>query len=227
MPVLATHLTTSSSGTDATSYTTASISPTADRLVLVAVYGGNDTAGSPEPTVTGAGMTWVTVLTNPAVTDSGQRITVFRGLSASPGSGALTIDFGVTEIDRCSWSITEFENVDLTGTNGSGAVVQSVANDADATTSLTVTLAAFGSTDNATYGAISLANNTAITQGTGFTELGEADGPEAGSIESQWRNDNDTSVDWSFASSNHIVGIAVEIKFSLLAAGRRNYGFFM
>lgn len=211
MAVVATHLTTDSSGTSASSYATASISPTTNRLVLVAVRANN--AGSiTTPTLSGAGMTWVEV--DHIEFASGQaNVTLFRSLSASPGSGALTIDFGAATIQQCHWSIVEFSGINTSGTNGSGAIVQNATNfnDGGTSTGITVTLAAFGNVNNATFGAVGYSNTAAITEGSGFTELAE-NNANSRTIETEFRNDNDTSVDWSWASATPFVGaIAVEI----------------
>src|SRR3990167_10083775 len=212
MAVTATHLTTAVSDTDATSYTTASISPAANNLVLVAVYSHDASAPTATPTLTGAGLTWVQVGTLTTTGDSQARLTLFRTLSASPGSGALTIDFGGETQNRCMWSISSFGNVDTSGANGAGAVVQSATNTASSVTTLTVTLSAFGNTNNATYGCLGQnAGTQAITAGTGFTELGEANSGEFEAIETEWRVDNDTSVNWT-TSENNLAGIAVEIR---------------
>jgi hypothetical protein len=214
MPVTATHLTTSGSDSSLSSYATASISPTANRLVLLAVT-SNFTATPNQPTVSGAGLTWVVVATK-LDSDPSRRVTVFRALSASPSSGVLTIDFAGQGQSRCSWSVSEFANVDRTGTNGSNAIVQSASNTNQGTTAsgITVTLGAFGNANNATYGAVRTGSPLAITPGSGFTELGEFDG-SATTIETEWKNSNDTSVDWSWASSSPVViAIAVEIKYA-------------
>lgn len=48
---------------------------------------------------------------------------VFRGLSASPSSGALTITYsGAGSVVGSTWEVVEFTGVDTSGTNGSGAV---------------------------------------------------------------------------------------------------------
>jgi hypothetical protein len=47
----------------------------------------------------------------------------------------------------------EFTGIDTSGTNGTGAVVQSAADSATSTTELTLELAAFGSPNNATFAA--------------------------------------------------------------------------
>ena len=211
MAVAATHLLTESSGTGSTSYTTSSISPTANRLVLVAVR-ANNLGSITTPTLTGASMTWVEVGHVAFATDQAN-FTVFRGLSATPGTGALTIDFGLATIQQAHWSIVEFSGVDLSGTNGSGAVVQFATSFIDGTsnTGITVTLGAFASTNNATYGGVGNSGTANITSGTGFSELAE-DNNNSRTIQTQWKATNDTSVDWTAASNTDFWGaLAIEI----------------
>ena len=212
MAVLVNHLLINGLQSVASSYTTASISPTANRLVVLTVF-NEKTNPTTVPTVTGAGMTWTNFFSRESASKNTKRVTMFRALSTSPGSGALTIDFGGTNQAVCGWNITEFDGIDTSGSNGANAIVQSVGNDNNTAgnTGLTVTLAAFSSSSNATHGVVAWGSGTAITQGSGFTELGEVQaGPE---YQSQWRNDNDTTVDWTWASNtDSSIGAAIEIK---------------
>jgi hypothetical protein len=219
MAISATHLTTNQSGSSATSYNTASITPSANKLVLIAV-GHQITASAPvvTPTVSGCGLTWVEVATKPQSAGSVfRRITVFRAMGASPSTGALTIDFGAQSQLRCGWSVSEFDGVDTSGTNGSGAIVQSASNDvtdSGSATGVTVTLSAFSSANNATYGALRYGNSSdsaSVTEGSGFTRLGLVNG--SASYGSMYKLSNDTSVDWTWNSTTTFSqAIALEIK---------------
>lgn len=209
MAIAAFHLTTDGNETDQTSYTTASISPTANRLVILTVRNAFST-GPNTPTVSGAGMTWTQITT---AVDAGniRRVTMFRALAASPGSGALTIDLAGQSQINCNWSISEFSGIVTTGTNGADAVVQSNTNTANATnTGLTVTLSAFGSTNNASHGVcIKNASNVPVA-GSGFTEL--ASYTTVNKVESEWQI-NDNTVDWTWASESNISqGVAIEMQ---------------
>lgn len=221
--VAATHLTTNGSATDGTTFTTASITPTGNRLVLAFVYSAS--AGSPDqPTLSGNGITWVSVATLMNA-DHDVRVSLYRGMVASPSAGAVTITHTGTML-QCLWSINEFDGVDTGGTNGSAAVVQSATGENTASTSLSVTLAAFGDAGNATFGGFGVVKSGAAevqSPGTGFTELGDFQLDDDGlgwSVQTEWRADNDTTVDQSSASS-HIrrQGIAAEIKAAAAAAG--------
>ena len=219
MAVTQTLLTNGGDETDASSYDTASIAPSANKLVLLSVF-NNKAATATLPTVTGASMTWVQVSTQLSSANN-LRITVFRGLSATPGTGALTMDYGGTTQLRSRWIVSEFGNVDTSGTNGSGAIVQAVPGadvGAPDLFSLTITLAAFGDVDNATWGTVMVSGGTTVIDpGTGFTEI--ADDALPGPVQSQWKATNDTTVDWSWTdASSDAIGVAVEIKEGSAAA---------
>jgi len=210
MAVAATALTAGNSETDATSYATASISPTGNRLVLAVVRTWR-AAGEPgdTATATGGGMTtWTKVATRAA---AGARMTLFRALQASPTSGAVTFGFGGVESqDAAAWAILEFSDVVTTGTNGADAVVQSATGAGTSTTPL-ATLAAFGDAGNATFGSIGSYNATDHTApGTGFTEIQETGNGDT-RVATEFRNDNDTTVNATLDNSVEWDVIAVEI----------------
>jgi len=200
---------TSNSGTSATSFTTASITPTSNRLILLAVASRVSGGGNNVPTATGNGLTWQLVKTVKEAA-SWNMITLFRAMGSSPSTGAITIDFNAQTQLSAIWSVTEYAGIDTSGINGSGAIVQNATNTGVAVTSLTATLAAFSSTGNATYGVMVSEVNSAITQGSGFTEIHETNITD-NSLESEWRNDNDTTVDWSWTPTARVAGIGIEI----------------
>lgn len=153
------HLLTAGSNVDATSYTTASITATSNRLVLLWVY--SIAASAPnQPTVSGGGLTWVNA--GSALDSDGlRRITMFRAMG-TPSAGALTISFSAQTQTGCTWSIAEYDNISTGGTNGSSAVVQVVTyNTTSNATSATATLSAFASSTNATVGGFGIPLNTA------------------------------------------------------------------
>lgn len=209
--VTATHLLTAGGGVTASSFVTASISPGANQLIILFVHSHRNGGGNPNiPTVTGAGMTWTQVATKLGTVDTSHRVTMFRALSPSPGSGALTIDFAAQNQDETIWSISEFAGVDTSGTNGANAVVQSGTLDGTGT-SLTITLSAFSNTNNATHGVVT-AQDT-VTKGANFVELANYNNFDI--IESEWASSNQTAVNWTFGNSTNAFAIAIEIKASL------------
>lgn len=211
--ITATHLTTSDGGlSGGTSFNTASITPSANKLVLLAVW-QSAASGTPNtPTVSGNGLTWVQVATYQLSYNTARRMTIFRAMGASPSAGAVTVDFGGQSQTFFSWSISEFDGVAKTGTNGSDAVVQSSNAEQNGTYSgLTVTLGTFANAANAAWGYILNGGTNAITSGSGFTELSNIS-TALGRSASEFKL-NDTTVDWSWSSqNNNSQAIAVEIQ---------------
>ena len=207
MPVIATNLT-----SGANTGPTDSISPAANQLIIVAIRNAVSSGTPNVPTVSGCNLTWTQIATRHAGANTLNRITFFRGLGSNPTPGALTFDFaGQTQAQGWNWSVDQFENIDTGGTNGADAVVQSASNDAN-TSNLTVTLGAFGHTDNATYGfAYQNAYNT-VSPGTGFTQLGSTSGGNGQAL-AIFANSNKTSVAFNATGSSFYIGMAIEIKF--------------
>lgn len=217
--VTAVNLTSGSTGASTSTVTTASVSPSANKLQLLAVNSRNFTGSAPPaPTVTGCGLTWVQVTniqydTGPT---SLKRVTLFRAMGASPTTGTLSIDFaGDSQTDVC-WSLDEFTGMDTSGTNGSGAIVQTVTakDETGSATSITATLAAFASASNATYGAfahVAPTNGQTASAGSGFTALASPVDTTIGLI-AEFKTTNDTTVDGSISGVSYELGmIAVEI----------------
>lgn len=126
MAFTVTELVTDTDDTDSTSYATASISPTGDRLVLCCISSRINSSGSGDPTissVTGGGMTTWTD-TGVAVTTSStfkRKLFVYRALQSSPTSGALTVTFG-EEQRACEIAVYEISGIDTGGVNGADAI---------------------------------------------------------------------------------------------------------
>lgn len=196
------------STTDASSFPTASVTPTANVPVVLDVAAS--AAGTAAPTVTGAGLTWVQERT--VTLDAGlRRLTRFRACGASPSAGALTIDFaGVTQASIL-WCITSLPGADASGTNGSGACRQSTDNTVATNTTITGTLATLENANNVHLAAVMTTANAAITESGSFAELGD-DGRNANTmrLEVEWRR-GVTTCSPTFASTNAVI-ISTEIK---------------
>ena len=211
MPITQASLTSGSSGVDASLFTTASITPTANRLVIVVVLSHRTPAGV-APTLSGNGLTYVQIATQTFSTGNAHRITMFRAMGSAPTAGAITIEFGEETQNACAWSVFEFDGVDTTGTNGSGAVVQSATNSISFDTVLTVTLAAFASANNGACSGFGFSTADTVTPDTGWTEIHEVSEAGVFTNETQWRADNDTTASATGTNSQDIGGIAIEIK---------------
>lgn len=201
---------------DRTVYTTSSISPTPNKLILCFITGTDLGFSGPilVNSVTGAGLTWVEEkeIQMDTIASPRQTFACYRALGPGATPGALTITFdGGSALAQ--WIIIELDNIDTSGTNGSGAIVQSVTNVADSGVSITGTLSAFGSAGNATIGGFSTGapGTPTWTPGSGFSEIAESTGSDRVSMV-QFRNDNDTTVDATCSGNADIAVIALEIK---------------
>jgi hypothetical protein len=197
-----------------TSIATASISPGKGRLVLLTVHTEHHSGSSNNiPTATGCGLTWVQVAT---VDGTQGRLTMLRALG-TPTPGAVTIDCAGQTQYNWTWTIDEFINVDPSGANGANAIVQAGTTWQDSppdNTGISVSLGAFSNLNNATYGSCINKGGQAITHGASFTELENANPLSQGRIESEWANNNQTTVNWTWASpGGRSWAIAVELKY--------------
>lgn len=206
-------LTSGSSTTDATSQATASISPSANSLIVAVI--GTAAATTAAPTASGGGMTtWDSVLSTNFVTTT-RRLTYFRALEASPGSGALTFDFGGTTQTSFAWAVLQFTNVNTSGSNGAGAIVQSPAGTTGGggITTLTKTLSAFEHANNVHLYLGAMDTNGTHTADAQFTELTD-NGIASGAITvwSAWALTELTSDPTFTASSSGAILYNLEIK---------------
>lgn len=214
-------LTNNGDTTNASSYATASVTPTSNALVLVAVV--NTKASAPDtPTLSGNGLTWVQIgtVTFDTVASPTKRLTVFRALGASPSAGAITIDFGGASQTGCAWVVSEYTGVDTTGTNGSGAVVQSTTNNGNSSTTQSATLSAFGSATNGSYSATGVDSNVDVSPEASWNEHANPTyGTPSTGLQTQWRADNDTSPSTTTAGLRNWAMLALEIKEAAAGGG--------
>jgi hypothetical protein len=184
-------LTAGTNPTNLSVYTTASISPAPNTLITIAVLSQRSYGASVAPTVTGGGMaawTQVASVTFDVLATPLRRMTIYRAMSGAPGSGPITITFAGNQ-SNAQWIVSQWDGVETGGTNGSGAIVQTGSNAADAVNGLGTTLAAFASAANVAYGVFGVNSNVAaITPGSGFTEIAEVPSGEntPGSLMAEW-----------------------------------------
>jgi hypothetical protein len=200
--------------TNTQTYTTASIAPAPNTLVIVAVLTHQGSAAAPSPTLTGGGMASWEVVATVAYDGSTplDRLTIYRAMSTSPGSGSITIKSSVT-VSNCQWIVSQWSGVDVSGTNGSGAIVQTGSSSGTSVNGLTVTLAPFASSSDAAYGAFGVASATAVvTAGSGFTTIDQQPSGEStiGDLFAEWAvNLNSINATWSSKSAG---ALGIEIK---------------
>ena len=208
-----------------TSEDTASITPTANRLIIADILSLDSSglnAGAAPSSLTSTGLTWVKI-TDVSYSLAGftTYLSRWRAMGASPSAGVVTIAFPPTGQTDIIWSIYESNgDVDTTGTNGSGAIVQSVTNTGTGT-SLAVTLAAFGSADNSALGFFGTENAGSFTVGSGFTQIHALD------VSLTEHKLNDTSVDATYSVSGNWAGIATEVKAATAAFDQKKASSFL
>jgi hypothetical protein len=162
------------SGSNFTSYTTSSVSWAANSLILFSVQSvKNGTGVSAIPTVSG-GLTF-TRINNQAFatggTNSPGEICIFRALPSSSGSGAFTVDFAGESTTESNYSFDQFSSVNLGGSNGSNAIIQSGTNTAAANSPISVVLNTFANVNNIAFGAEGGNGDLPPTKGGSFTQL--------------------------------------------------------
>lgn len=221
--------TSSASETDASSYATASVTPTANKLQLLAIVSRHGSTTPNTPTASGNSLTWVAIANVHFDTSGSQRkLTLLRAMGSSPTTGTITIDFASQTQSGCTWDLVEVTGADTSGTNGSGAIIQSKTNaDTGGTaTGLTVTLdAAITSTLNAVFATFAVGDGTlSFTPGSGFTELSDHSVGAEANIKLQTMYDAagaDTTADVALTGgdgNSEIGGIAIEIKNAVTVA---------
>lgn len=204
------------------SYDTAAWLPVAGKLYIVSVYSVQGSGTIVNPVVTGNNITYTQEET--CLVQTAKRLTVFRALaSGSPTSTATNFDFTSGGVDQNAVIviIDEIDDPITTGTNGSGAVLQSVtAQGADTDGVVSHTLAAFQDAVNSyAYMAAAQAAGSTWTQGTGFTI--SAQDTEAGpacSLMTEYKSGEDTSVDATANdTAGFCAGIALELRLDAAA----------
>lgn len=203
--VAAANITTGVDSTDATSYETASVTLKAGRLYLMSFV--NTAADAAVISGISGGPTWTSRSTTQYNTTA-HRVSIWSGVPTTDYTGTITVSFGATQTGG-RWSLNEFSGVDTATTDG---IVQNATGTGNSTTPL-ATLAAFGSTSNATFGALANTADSTTTPGTGFYELSDLSTgtTPASFLQTEYRADNDTTVNGTITSGQWGAA-AVEIK---------------
>lgn len=194
------------------------------RLQLLALAAGAANGVQPgvPSSVVGRGLTWTllgSVDYDPAGSTDRATLSLFSAIG-TPTAGDITVTYAGKTLVMLEWILDEFDGVDP------APIVQSntaVGNGL----SQSVTLAAFAdAVNNAAYGCHAHQAGEATAPGTGFTTLanplgGDGTGANSSTI-SEWRLGEDTSVDFSWATSRRCGAVAVEI--AAAAAGEVHEG---
>lgn len=189
---------------------TGSVSPSANALVLCGIIA--HPAGGPAfpASVSGAGLTWTLVDEQSHDVNNGTIMSLYRAdAGASPGSGAVTVSFAGGQ-DQIEILVSV---VEVTGVDPVGTVVQTAKTSGNSAVAL-ATLAAFGKSDNVTYGLVAAGGlGFPLTPGAGFTQAHALQGAQTGdNCLTEYRLDADTTVDAALNAADPWGVIACEIK---------------
>ena len=165
---------------------TGSVSPEGNALLLLVVARDGAINVNTITSVTGCGLDWVLVRED-LCGDTGA-IAVYRALGQFPTAGPVTVTFE-TACNEICMSLVQFGNVDNSGTDGSGAIVQLVS-DSGAGANPSITLSPITGIRNATIG---------------FG--GNNQDPFGGTVEATWTQDLDTGM-----SDNESLGLYISHK---------------
>jgi len=205
---------------------TPSVTPTANALqLLFLTYARGSSTNPVAPTsIVGNGLTWVQIAASQYCTTGVDRAAcyLYRAMAASPSTGTTTITHGYTS-DSFTWQWVQITPVNTSGTNGSGAVVQTAVGTPVTDYTVSVDLAAFGSTANGTYSACSWGDDAAETASTGAytlldNEASAATAPSANGAVA-FRPSEDVVFSWDITGAGgtltRSVAVGVEIKAAL------------
>jgi hypothetical protein len=206
---------------NATTYASGTFTPLPGKLYLLGVVHADAAPEATVPTIaTTTGLAFVQVGSSIAfdtIASNIHRLTVFRAMKFSGlAAGTYTITLGDAGTGACGLLI-ELNEVIQTGSDGANAIIQSPTNVANASANPNVTLAAFGSANNATVLFVASDIQTAPTAEAGgvWTELGtnpDFNTPATG-LACFWRPSNDTSATSVLASSDW-AAMAIEVGYA-------------
>lgn len=204
-----------SSTSNAATYTSATFTPDANLLYLLAVVHSDAAPESTVPTITTTtGLNFVQVGSSmpfSTIASPGLRLTLFRAMKAS---GLSNGTYTVTLADAgtgCATFHMQVRGVATTGTDGEDAIRNVSTNSNNASANPSVSMGAFDNTDNATLLFVGTNIATVPTGGTGMTVLEHwTYSTPTGAVAGAWNSANDTTPDLVLASSAW-AAIAVEL----------------
>jgi len=217
MAITNTALTSGTAFTVSSGQATASISPTGDRLVIVAL-GVNDADFelAEDFALSGGGMTTWRLLSAKAHASASCGVVIFAAMQSSPGSGTISITWqGGEVLAALAWSVSEFAGLNTGGSNGSLAIRNFIWQaGGPAATSFVGDLPTFGSANNGAFQAVvhEIAEATATdAQFTEIHDLTESGGSDALGMATAFRADDPTSWGATWATSDSMSGFLVEL----------------
>lgn len=202
---------TSGTGLANTTAVTASVAPTADAVVYAVFLSSLASEPDAPSSVTGNSLTYVQEETVAWHNEGDRRMTVFRALGDAPAAGAITATWAESQTSF-QWAVIECTGVDQTGTNGSGATVQSVTTTATAVLTHTNTLAALVNASSVHLAFWGLNVIGPIAPDADFVELAETSvGTGAANLHTEWA-ENQLPVTPTWPASANVGSISIEVR---------------
>lgn len=201
MAIAVTNKTSGGQFTAATSISTASISPSANTILVVGVA-GRRTSGPTQPTVSGLSLTWNHVAGQTWATS--RRLDVFWALvGSSPGSGSLTFQWASSH--DAVWIVDQITEADSDGP------VQSAVNTATGTT-VAAALGTLRDAQSVAWAAFcSTSSSWTWSPEGGASESAEAFGDNVFLRIAGHYKTNDATVTGTVSTSSDVVTVAIEL----------------
>ena len=137
-------------------------------------------------------------------------------MGPAPGAGPLTFNFAGQQQQACAWSVFEYDNVDGTGTNGSGAVAQQQTTSGSGTTLAADVRAARGcrgEPGGGRHGARHRRSGDRSARGSRRSICSRSgQGTIRGTLQTEDRKGGGSTVNWSWPTTANAGAIALEIK---------------
>lgn len=160
------------SAADSANYATASFTLAANQLGLFMALSCK-TGGPDNPSIGGSlGGTWTEI--DNIVVDADRTLRLFRSLQATPRTGTLQLNHATVH-ESAMWTVLGLTGIDLSGTNGAGAIVQAKKAAVVAASALAISdQAPFASGNNLGLGFVARDVNAAITAVAPYTQVSQA-----------------------------------------------------
>lgn len=159
-----------------TTFTTASVTPTANNPVFFATVAHLASGNGPQPvsSVSGAGLTWATVASldygQTAGSGKANHIEIWCGVAASPSTGVLTLTW-TTSPALVTWSVSQSSGLPQTCAAAFNANKVTGSSDTGAASPLTATMGAFAGSSSGVFAVGAVDNASSIGPGTSMTEI--------------------------------------------------------
>lgn len=209
-----TNLTAATNTTDGTSFATASVSPAANRLLLLGVFAASPLADATGATFTIAdfdGLAWTAHGAGQEYNTASRafRLQLFSLQTGGSAPAAGTIGITASEtVEGAGWVVVQVEGT------ATPSVVQVVYAGGAGSATLTATLAALADAANATGGFGGIDTNNAFTPGAGYTELAGTDlgvASPSGRMAFEYAAPGSTTVDMTAAAASDWALAAFEL----------------